>query len=107
MKKKPIIIEAEVHSDDHVYEVTFNALTWFKEASEQEVVNLARIGWGGNYEADAVAQYLEDENREIEVLMDYCRKPNACGFECHVDEEQAVAWLKVNRPEILKKIVSD
>ena len=100
MKKKPPIIEAEVHSDDYTYEVKFNAVPWFKQASGAEILALAECGWGGNYEADVVPRFLEDENREIEVLMDYCRKPGKCGFECHIDQNQALAWLKINRPEI-------
>src|SRR5205823_1079481 len=53
------MIRAEVHSDDHKVKASFDATAFFERATLEEVLGLAEIGWGGNYEADGVAQFLE------------------------------------------------
>jgi hypothetical protein len=98
-------IRAEVHSDDRVHEVKFDAMKWFEQASDQEILDLANeAGWGGDREADAVALHLEDENEEIEALMEYVRAQDAGGFECHVNVEDAMRWLKANKPQVFSQL---
>src|SRR5437879_738008 len=60
MSRPPI--EAEVHSDDGVHEVTFDAALWFAQATDDEIRDLAKCGWGGDYPADAVALFFEDSD---------------------------------------------
>jgi hypothetical protein len=100
------MIRAECHSDDYVYEVNFDATKWFQEATDQEIRDLAGCEWGGDYPADAVAQYFEDTNAEIGAMFDYLyrvrNQRDAPGFEVHVEEEDATRWLAENRPNLLR-----
>lgn len=93
-------IRARVRSDDYRYECEFDAAPWFEQASEEEIQELADCGWGGDYGADAVALYFEDNNPEIAKLMEYCRSTqdsySALGFECYVNREAAMEWLVDN-----------
>jgi hypothetical protein len=104
----PFTVRAEVHSDDHMHEVAFDAVEWFQQASDEEIIALAKIEWGGDYEADEVAKHFEDENEGIEALMSYCcRSQNAVGFECSVGSEDALKWLKEHRPRVYEQLADE
>jgi hypothetical protein len=98
------MIRAETHSDDRRIEIAFDATAWFEQATDAEIVALADAGWGGDYEADAVAEHFEQT--ATKGLFDYLAiaqpMPNGdtVGFECHVEEDQALAWLKAVRPSL-------
>lgn len=104
-------IRAEVHSDDYRYQVEFDATKWFEQASDKEIMGLAQCGWGGDYAADAVAEYFEDTLEEIAQLMNYCcattgsREP--VGFEVKVNCDDAIAWLEQHRPDVWAKLRID
>jgi hypothetical protein len=96
-------ISAEAHSDDYQIEATFDAFDWFEQASDAEILELAEIGWGGDYAADAVAQFFEETSTQelFEYLEDSESPP---GFECHVDEKAAIHWISENRSHLLREI---
>lgn len=98
------MIRAEVHSDDRVFEVSFDATPFFEKASEEEILNLYRCGWGGDYPADEVARFFIDKNDEVNRLFDYLSRVRGVGFECHVDSITAKEWLKKNRPRIFIRL---
>lgn len=94
-------ITAECWSDDRVYEVSFNAVEWFRQASTDDILALAKCGWRGDYPADEVALYVQHtlpHNSDLSVLFDYCARKHEIGFECSVDENSARHWLKIHRP---------
>ena len=101
-------ITAETHSDDYRVEVPFDAEPWFAQASDAEIVALAACGWGGDYPADAVAQWMSDVDPEVAALFDYLESVNAhrdpgtdpCGFECYVNDDAARVWLQTKRPAL-------
>jgi hypothetical protein len=74
----------------------FDATEYFQQADPGEIVALAQEQWGGDYEADAVAQYYDGQHPEVTAMF---HKKN-CGFECYVNSQQALDWLKTNRPEV-------
>lgn len=99
------MIRAEVHSDDRNVQRSFDAEPYFQQASDQTLVELARCGWGGDYPADEVALWAADENPDVAQVFSYLEiiagdrsKKNCCGFECHIDREDAHAWVQMNRP---------
>jgi hypothetical protein len=104
-----IIISAEVHSDDHLHEVTFNALPWFEAANDNDIFALYQIGWGGEAEADEVALALESREPDIAALYQHTLATkhfkDPVGYECNVDAEDAMTWLQNHRPELHKKIL--
>jgi len=103
------MIRAECHSDDYRVEIEFDAQRWFDEATDEEILALARIGWGGDYEADAVAE--EFKERETKKLWDYLElglnmpySNDPVGFECYVEESDALDYVKKARPHLLERL---
>lgn len=106
-------IRAEAHSDDRVFEVSLNAVPWFQQASEQEVLNLARCGWGGGEASDLVVESFIGKDVQVDEMFGYLHlirdsreKKDQCGFECTVNKEDALSWLARNRPT-LAALLSD
>jgi hypothetical protein len=100
-------ISAEVHSDDQVTTAKFDAAPWFQQASAKDIAALARCGWRGDDAADAVAQYFQGKNSEVDGVFYYVGsiqgirlKRDCCGFECSVHEKDAMTWLLVHRQDI-------
>jgi len=102
------MIKARIHSDDFVFDYEFDAEPWFAQAKTDAIVRLAEVGWGGDYEADDVAQFIQHdtENKEIETVFEYCYNSQVphMGFEVHIDEENALEWLKANKIEVYNEI---
>lgn len=105
-------VKAECHSDDRAVEVDFDARKWFEQATDKDILALAKCGWGGDYPADHVAEHAAeiDKDREVRKMFKYIHLINkahedtdgeVCGFECHVDQEDAIMWVKKNRHGIL------
>lgn len=99
-------VSAEVHTDCRTFEAEFNATPWFGEASDDDIIELSQSGWGGDAEADDVALGLENKPG-YEPLTDFFRglralrrKNSDIGFECYIKEEEALAWVKENRPHL-------
>jgi hypothetical protein len=106
-------ILAEAHSDDRIVEVTFDASGYFAIAPAEAICKLARNDWGRCYEADAVAQHFAQYNEGLsrlfeylEILKRYPRRTDV-GFECTVDPDSAISWLKTMRPDVLAQIEQD
>lgn len=95
-------IPADVISDDHHFKARFNANPWFIQASDEDILRLYRTGWGRSEVGDAIVHFCERRNPDIGDVMDYTQlrsKTNEpVGFECVVDPESAMAWLKAHRP---------
>ena len=91
-----IDIRAEAHSDDRVFKARFDAGPWFAQAPDEEILALKECDFGGDYAADVVAQFAADSNEDVQDIFDYLalkNKHEAMGFECHVNEEDALLWL--------------
>lgn len=105
----PRPLPAEAHSDDFVVTVPFDAERWFAQASDDELVRLAREDWCNSYEADAIADFFRDA--ETKELFDYLDRQrggrDAPGFECSVDQEAVSVWLAENRPHLAPWIAQE
>lgn len=95
------MIKAECHSDDRVRKANFDATPWFVQASAESIGALAKCGWGGDYPADGVSHFMAEHDEEVGKVFQYLElvadKKDAPGFECHVDEADALTWLRKNR----------
>lgn len=98
------MVTAEVHSDSHRWTANFDVTPWFVQADDKDIIELAEIGWGGDYAADAVARFCEDLNKDVAHVLETVRELDDEGFECHVHKEQALEWIKANRPAIMEHI---
>lgn len=98
-------IAASARSDDRRIEVDFDAVPWFDQAAELEILELSQCQWGGDYPADAVADYMADQNAELQKMFDYISiagtNRDPVGFECYVDSDDARAWLNQHRPHLV------
>ncbi|MBK4737893.1 hypothetical protein [Noviherbaspirillum pedocola] len=102
-------VYAEVHDDSHFKKEEFDAAPWFAQATEEQIINLHGIGWKGDEPSDVVAEFFEKSNRGIADLFAFCRAThttrNHVGFECSVDEDSAMDWLKLHRPGLWAQLV--
>jgi hypothetical protein len=103
-----LTVSAEAHSDDHHVEIDFDATPWFVQASDKKIQELIQIDFGGDLASDSVAEFFEETTTKR--LFEYLSfKPTMgsderVGFECHVDEQEAMAWLRANRPHLISNI---
>lgn len=102
-------VGAEVHTDDRCVEAWFDCTEYFEQASDKALVALAECGWGGDYPADDVARFFEGKNpevsrvfRHLENIRDLRSHKDKGGFECHVDDTEAIAWIHANRPHLIR-----
>ena len=101
------MIRAECHSDDRVVEVEFDATPWFQQASDKSIIELAEIDWGLDYASDDVAEKLAESNEEIAEMFKYIsivQRTKHMGFECTVNEDDALKWIAENRPTLTKEL---
>jgi hypothetical protein len=97
-------IPAECHSDDYIIEAQFDAEPWFLQASDEEITQLARCEWRGDYPADAVAMFMADKSDLVGDVFKYvelvAHRKNSPGFECSVDPQAALNWIREHRPHL-------
>jgi hypothetical protein len=107
-------ITAEAWVDGHRDQsVVFNAARWFNQAADDEILHLATDGWGFDYGADAVAEDSAAWVPELAAMFRLKDQLNSMrdsfasdpfGFECEVQNEEAVRWLRWKRPALLPLI---
>ncbi|WP_415913353.1 hypothetical protein [Neptuniibacter sp. QD37_11] len=97
-------IPAKVWADSHESSAEFDALPWFKQASDKEIKDLANIHWREDFAADAVAEYMIPHDKGVADVFGFANRVHGTpaykdrdGFEVSVDSEAALAWLKTNR----------
>lgn len=100
------VIYAEVHTDTRCIEIEFDALEWLKQAKTEALANLATCGWRGDYPADEVAIFMADHDKDVAFLFKYLeisshrKNEGSEGFECSINGEHVMAWLKENEPKV-------
>ena len=94
-------VTAKATADDTGLCESFDAVGWFAQASDQEIRELHAINWGGNYAADAVAEYFEASNEILRRIV------NGTGFECEIDGDEAMAWLKQHKIGLWASLLCD
>lgn len=104
-------ITAKAYSDDQTVQVQFDASGYFEAAEGDDLVALARCGWGGDRPGDLVAEhYRAGACRKLFLYL--ATRPampysdDQVGFECYVDEAEAATWLAAYRPELLSKLAA-
>lgn len=103
------MIKAETHTDDRAVEVDFDATPYFQSNSDEVLAELFECGFAGDEPADQVAIELAESNPEIGAMFRYLEARNrasrkSIGFEVNVNEEDALAWLRQNRPNVFKHL---
>lgn len=101
------MIRAEVHDDEFRTSARFDATEWFEQATDDEILELAKIDWRGDYAADCVAEYFEGQNIGApETIEQVFQATNVldCGFEVSVEPDDAIRWVEKNRPHLMEQI---
>ncbi len=97
----PIVV-AVVRADGSNIEVEFDAARWLSQATDDDICELARESWCKCWKADEIAHYEASGNAQVGALLD-----GADGFEVWVDEDEAIAWVKVNRSALHERLAAD
>lgn len=101
------MIRAEVHDDAFRTSSRFDATEWFQQASDQEILDLAKIDWRGDYPADVVAEFFDGMDVGVPSTVDDVFKAVNIldiGFEVSIEPEDALRWVKLHRPHLMDKI---
>lgn len=105
-------IKARAHSDDRVFEAEFDAVIWFEDATDDQIRELAKIGWGGDSAANEVAQFCKVSNQALVNMFCYLSlgriagAQKGCEFECTVDRASVKDWLNKFRPHLVEEFES-
>lgn len=102
------MISAKVHTDDRVFEISFDAEPWFAQATEQDIFDLASCGWGDDYPSDDIAMWFADSISDIDEMFSYIERVDGTvrktGFECYINVGDVMKWLDVNNYDLAKKL---
>lgn len=96
---KRIEISARVKTDDDAEEAQFDASPYFYDALQQGtlervVTNLSKTGFGGDYPADAVAEFFRDD--ETKNVFEHIEAYSE-GFECYLDVDDGCLYHWLSR----------
>ncbi len=103
------MIKASLKDDNDIISIDFDVTAWFEQATDDQIVALAKSEWGYDYEADAVADYFfeKDENVTkfftcLRIMQEIGRGNN--GFACAIDDGEAIKWVTEHRPHLLERM---
>lgn len=96
---KRIKISARVKTDDDAEEALFDASPYFYHALQQGalgrvITNLSKTGFGGDYPADAVAEFFRDD--ETKNVFEHVEAYSE-GFECYLDIDDGCLYHWLSR----------
>src|SRR5690606_31828960 len=79
------------------------------KAPDEDLARLIECGFSGDQPADQVAIELAESNPEIGAMFTYLEARNkasrkSIGLEVSVDPDEALSWLKQNRPSVFNHI---
>lgn len=85
----------------------FDVTLWFVLASEAELRILRDGDYGRDEVAESVAELAAAYHAEVQAMFDSIALLQINGeqgdFECHVNQEEADAWLAAHRPHMLRE----
>ena len=98
--KGPKVTATLTDDEKRLDNITFDASLWFEQASDKEILDLSSKGWRSSYEADQVGEFFgSGETANPRIVEFFDRK--VAGFEVYVNDDEAVAWVKVSRPSLV------
>ena len=104
----PLVVPAEVHTDDLVFQIDFDAEPFLRNADDANLRALRAYGWGCDETADRLAierePYLEEIARMfkyLDAIQQQPSKKDESGFEVIIDVEAAEQWVRAHRPDVL------
>ena len=102
------MVTARIHSDDYLFETTFDATDWLIQATESDIIQLAKEDWKACQTSDNIAYFARQTGSYLDELLTHCESltdiGEDCGFWCDIDQQEARDWLSRNRPDIAAKL---
>jgi hypothetical protein len=106
------MISAQAETDDSAIVLEFDATSFFEQASDEDLIDLAECGWGSDYAADEVAHFMEASGDEqfgkffayLAIKNEFRGDDEMTGFEVKVNRGEALDWLTTFRPTVLAQI---
>lgn len=100
------LVHAEVHSDDRRAEASFDIRPILLQIEYGHLLDLARCDWGGGQPADDIALMAGKYDASVRNVMEYVSRAPG-GFECTINGERALEWLKEKRPDAWAWLVTE
>ncbi len=108
-------VRAKFWTDDHVFEVYFDARPFLAQASDEALEAIVNVGYVGSECTDEVALYAERMQLDADLVEAFgylgavqkSRLKNPPGFECQVDGPQLLDWLAQCRPVLLHRLLCE
>ena len=103
---------ATVKSSDGVMFVSLAVNSWLSQASDEDITQLREEGFASDFMTDEVARFYEDSNAKVAALLQHCRREKGgkhvpSGFECEVQAQGVMCWLKTRRPGLWAMFVCE
>ncbi len=90
-------VQGDVRTDNDHFHAQFNAIPYLQQASVGDLRKLADCNFQSDYPADDVAWWMRDIDNDVACVM-YEVESDSLGFEVHINEDMARAWLDAARP---------
>lgn len=106
-ERKCPVIRAEVHDDELRTSARFDATAWFEQASDKDILDLARVDWREGEAAYAIPVFFEGYDVGTpDTVDDVFAAVNILdtGYEVTVEPEDAIRWVERNRPHLMDAI---
>lgn len=100
-------IQAEAWPDERPFSVDFDANRYFSQASDEELRRLAAVDFCHDDYSDEVALFMASFDSRVQRVFDYLEVADKGGFECAINEVDAMSWLKAHREGVWALIMCD
>lgn len=104
-------VPSEVHSVDQKRSAMFDASYWLASNTDDEILAVAQCDWHNDQLVTNVAQYMCRFSPTVRDVFAYLEQWPAgsalAKAECVIDKDQALQWLRENRPALLGRILRE
>ncbi len=102
------MIKATLIDDNEIFYIDFNVTAWFEQANDDQIVALAKSGWSCSEEADVVADFFSNQDKEVMEFFTCLGLVNkmslGCGYHCAISNDDAIKWVTIARSHLVKAI---
>jgi hypothetical protein len=89
--------------------VVFDATLWFEQATDKEILALAKDGWGHEVSSDVIAKFMKDHDADVKKLLDTVDNESDdlnAGSSVEVDKDLALDWIGNHRSHLSDDIAA-
>jgi hypothetical protein len=86
---------------DRTFAAHFNAVTWFPQATDEEILALIAADFQGT-PVKAIARFLAAENPLSGIELVLRRAEDGFDYEIDMDPLTSLAWIRRERPHLIR-----